>query len=140
MSNYNVQQIDDKDFMTLSKLYYEYANSVDKGYHPHWYATDLLINDLKKPGALAIGLYVRDKLVGFILGNTSEEDAEVYYFSALYISPKYRYYIKQLYNKAEEMIVGIYKAWETDAINDKAIALHKKMGATPIKITYRKEM
>jgi GNAT superfamily N-acetyltransferase len=135
-----IQQIDDKDFTSLSQLYYDYTNSVDKGYHPHWYATELLIKDLRKPGALAIGLYVRDKLVGFILGNTHEEYPDVYYFSALYIQPKYRFYVKRLYNAAEDMVRANYKAWETDAINEKAIALHKKMGATPVKITYRKEL
>lgn len=139
------RQVDDKEFIPLAILHYEYMNSLDRGYFPMWKSTEELLKALKKPEAMALGLFIQDNLVGFVLGNKDKNRNDAYYFSALYISPRYRLYIKRLYNAAEEMVTGRYKYWITDAINEVASNLHKRMGASVLekqedRIVYIKEI
>lgn len=133
----DIRQIDDCEFSELIELYYDY-NQCLTSKHNKYTSTSLLVNTLREPGALALGLYHNKILVGFTLGYSISIDN--YYFTAMYIVPKFRYYTKKLFESSEDFIRPDYKGWVSTSSTPEGINMHKKMGIKPVEIKYYKEL
>ena len=133
----NIKLIQDKSFIELSKLFYEYNQYLTTKYN-HNSSIKILISELDKVDSQALGLFKGAKLVGFTLGHKYSED--LFYFSSMYIKPKYRYYMKNLFLASEANIKSRYSGWVSHSSTPSGINMHSKMGATPIEIKYYKEL
>ncbi len=133
-----IKQVEDKDFISLVELYTEY-NLCLATKHNKSMSTSILIKELSQPGALAIGLYAREQLVGFTLGKYYSEG--VYTFTAMYIKPAYRYHMKKLFTGSEALVKSAgYSAFISVSSTIEGINMHNKMGCNPIEIKFYKEL
>ena len=133
----NIKIIDDDYFIEFSKLFYEY-NQYLATLHNYRDSITILINELSKEDVQPLGLFKGTKLVGFTLGYKYSDD--LFYFSAMYIRPKYRYYMKKLFLASEANIKSRYSGWVSHSSTPLGINMHNKMGASPIEIKYYKEL
>jgi len=132
-----IRQIDDSELNDLIELFYLYNQCLVSKFS-RFKSTQLLIERLSKPGALALGLYIDDKLEGFTTGH--EASATVYHFTALYIKPKFRIHMKKLFEASEDSIRPSYKSWISESSTKEGINMHHRMGANDIEIRFHKEL
>lgn len=131
------KQIDDYELIDLIQLYADY-NKCLVTKHNKYNSTSILITKLQLPNALAIGLYKNDKLIGFTLGNSSSN--KVFHFTDMYITPRYRFYIKKLLESSEAFIRPKYKAWVSESHTKEGIEMFEHYGAQRTEIKYYKEL
>lgn len=133
-----IRQIDDENFFDLAELYHKYNQCLATKYNKSS-STQLLSNELRVEGSLALGLFKDNKLVGFTLGKPYNN--ELYTFTAMYILPRYRYYMKHLFEASEQRAKEYsYTGFISESSTKEGINMHYKMGCSPIEIKFYKEL
>jgi len=132
-----IKSIEDTDILDLMELHYRFHQCLATKLNRQNSVRDLM-SELDKEDVRVLGLFKDTKLVGFTLGY--KYAGELFYFSKMYIEPKYRLYMKDLWLKAEDDIRDKYTGWISHSSTPKGINMHSKMGATPIEIKYYKEL
>jgi len=133
-----IKPIDDNKFFALAELYAEYNQCLATKYNKT-ISTNILLQELSQPKAMALGLYREEELVGFTLGKQHSD--KVYRFTAMYIKPKFRYNMRKLFNESEKRAKEMrYEAFISESSTPKGINMHKRMGAIPIEVKFYKEL
>lgn len=133
-----IEQIDDIDLGNLIDLYHVYNQRLVTK-HNMYHSTKILVDKLATPHALALGLYRDSKLVGFIIGHGIS--GSVFYFTDMYIMPKYRYYTKDMLIDTETFIKRLgYTSWVSESSTKEGMRMFEHYGAQTIEIKYYKEL
>jgi hypothetical protein len=134
---YLVKLVDEENFYALMELHKELYDIVEPSSKNSQRVISLL-EDLKKPDAFVIGLFLSAKLVGFISGHRLDE--ETFHFVDIYIKPRHRLQAKKITTEAEDLIKRLgYKSWEASVVGD-GIPLTAHLGAKTKRILCRKEL
>lgn len=132
----DIRQIDDKELIELLELYYIYINIIDTT--NNYGSAMSLLEKLRAPNAIAIGLFKDGKLSGFILG--TGQGSGVFEFTDMYVLPDSRYYVLKLLIWCEGFIRPKYQGWTADALTEDSIRMFSKFKARRVKIKYYKDL
>jgi len=132
-----IKQIDDKELVQLIELFIVYNQCLITK-HNKYISTKILLDRLILEDSKAIGLYVKEKLEGFTLGNALDNDT--FHFTDMYVTPRYRIYVKKLLDGSEKFLEGKYKAWTSESHTKAGIKMFEHYGAETIQIKYYKEL
>ena len=132
-----IKKVDESDFYILQQLHRKMCTAIDSTLTNSKCAYSL-IAELNYKDSCAMGLYKNNILVGFTLGYGISEDT--YYFSSIYIEPKYRVHVLKLLIVTESSIPAVYTSWETDSRTIKGVKVLTKFGANAYKVIYKKDL
>jgi len=127
-----VRQIDSSEFYQLQKLHRELLKLITE--FNDFQSTIILVQELLEKDSLAIGLFKDGKLVGYTLGFYND-NMKGFYYSGIFILPKYRFYTKLLVKESEKLLYELrkYKEWYTEANTKKGYRFLYHYGAKCIK-------
>lgn len=92
-----------------------------------------------QPDFTAIGLYDKDKLVGFMKGYCFSK--KLFHFSGIYVIIKNNKALKQLIEHCLDLVKQKgYSAWSVDTTNCNISSIVEKYGASPSYTRYIKEI
>lgn len=133
-----LKEIDNDNFLQLVNLNAIMYQEMDPSINAVG-ATATLLEYVKKPDFIALGLYDEEKLVGFTAGYAMSK--KVFYFSGICVIIKNNEWTKQLIDFSFAFIKKMgYSAWQVDATNGNISSIMEKYGATAKYTRYYKEM
>ena len=134
----DLREIGNEDFLQLINLNAKMYEEIDPSINAVG-ATATLLEYVKKPGFIALGLYEDKDLVGFTAGYAmSKKD---FYFSGICVIIKNNEWTKKLIDYSFAFIKQMgYSAWQVDATNGNISSIMEKYGAVAKYTRYYKEM
>lgn len=131
-----VKLLQETDFMQLLSKYIEMYKYIKPG-TPDSAVGHILIQEISRPGFLALGYFKGDKLIGFISGYTLKDKS--YFISGVYCEVPI--YLPKLVRSFETRLkLNNFHSWSTEMHFNHDKCLAPKLGAKIDYIRYKKEI
>ena len=138
MSKFSLYYIKEEDLDKLIDLYKKMHENINYGLLPAQIEKECL-QFISKVGSIVLGLYKENELVGFFIGHPL--DSEVFFWSSLYIEPKYRFKAKDLIDTGIDIIRQAgFKKWRAESATKEGQNIISRYKGKIIAIHYEAEV
>lgn len=138
MIRFNIYYIKEGDIMKLLNLYIKMHKNIKYNLTKMQIIQEC-INFLNQPGCIPLGLYRNKELIGFFIGHPLNK--EIFFWSSLYVEPKYRFKVKQLLDTGIDIIRQAgFKKWRAESATKEGQNIISRYKGKIIAIHYEAEV
>lgn len=135
----DIRRIENKDMVQFLALAIDMYQAIDSTVNEFGAINSIMHEINTKEDFSAIGLFEKDKLMGFVKGHCFSK--KLFHFSGIYVIIKNNKFTKQLIEYCFDLVKQKgYSAWSVDATNSNISSIMEKYGASIKHTRYVKEI
>lgn len=134
-----IKSVPNEDLLQLLDLNIKMYKSIDNTINEFGAINTVMQEIISKPDPIVVGMYDKDKLVGFVRGYCFSN--KMFHFSGIYVTMKNNKNTKELIEYCFKLVKDKgYSAWSVDANNSNISSIMEKYGAVSKFTRYVKEI